>query len=488
MNQNGFSFFDPTNIGSYSVFSDGKVSTTGNLPKYANTSGLLLTDSGISATAFNDYVKLDGSTQMTASWNTGSLDMTIGNIYDAVDNTYDIGTTSSKKRKMYTHEVETPRVTQPAADNNVVIGTGAVCDVNTSNVLIGNGASIAAAQLLSTVVGFGATSNGNYCTNVGSQNTTSGGSVALGSQVTATGNNSIGVGYLSSVTSDGSVAIGTSSSASSLQATAVGSNAIASGYQYPLALGTYSTASGNQGISIGVLSVASQSDSIAIGSFCVNNTADSCKVGGTGITNIRANSAVCDLGTTADPFKNLYLSGKGYVGLTRPIMSGSFSMITNTSVGPSSNVETNIIGAGVGSNTLAANTLKAGDCWKTECAGTVTIAGGSQIITLRMYGGPTSTLLLCTYPITLQSLTGSPPPWKIQCTQVCKSIGISGTIQINVTFAVNDVSPSQIYVFETLPTLDTTVENVIRCTAQWTTSNASNVFITKQYISNSIFS
>ncbi len=335
MNNEGLPFYDPSNSSSYSILSDGKVSVTGNLPKYLNTSGLLLTDSGIAASAFNDYVRLDGSTPMQSSWNTGSFDLTLGNIYDDTDNTYDIGTTSVKRRKIYSNEVETPLITQPSADNNVVIGSGASTTANASNVLIGNGASIAAGQILSTVVGFGATANGNYCTNVGSQNNTGGGSIAVGAQVSANGANSIGIGNLTSVSNDNCVAIGFQASASELQGTAVGSSAICSGGQYGCAYGTASTASAAQAIAIGVLSVASQSDAIAIGSFCDNNIADSCKIGSTSITNIRANSLVCDLGTVTEPFQNAYLSGS-LIGSVKT--SATNDLVTNASTSVSGNV------------------------------------------------------------------------------------------------------------------------------------------------------
>ena len=125
--------------------------------------------------------------------------------------------------------------------------------------------------------------------------------------------------------------------------------------------------------------------------------------------------------------------------------------------------------------------------FRIHTSGSVTIAGGNQTVTIRLYGGPTSNLLLSSYAIPLASLTGSPPPYNLQtmCTQ--KTIGVTGTVQINSVFTVNDASPNQTFVDQTLSLIDTTINNIFRMTAQWTTADTANVFITNQCTSHSIF-
>lgn len=256
MQNEGFSFFDPTNTGSYSVFSDGKVSVTGNFPKYSNTSGILITDSGVPFNSFNDYVKLDGSTPMQSSWNTGSLDMVIGNIYDSVDNTYDIGTSSAKKRKIYSHEMETAIVKTPT---DVV--------------------------------------------NMGKDNTTIGlYPVSLGSLNTMVGTNySILTGHNNSSTSANgqSIMYGFDNS----DANAAGGSFI---YGFNNVNGT-----GQRNILLGRnLTVPNATNEAFVMGFGItNSTANSFLIGGVSQANIRAGSTICDLGTTANRFKDLHLSG-----------------------------------------------------------------------------------------------------------------------------------------------------------------------------------
>lgn len=229
-------------------------------------------------------------------------------------------------------------------------------------------------------------------------------------------------------------------------------------------------------------------EGFVIGFNNTNSISHSLLVGGPNQANIRAGSTICDLGTILNPFRTLYLNGGGYVRGTRPIMSGGYSMVTNTQVGPSSTVETNIIGAGIGSLTSSANSAIVGSSSRMESAGSVTIGAGINILTLRIYGGPTSATLLATYPISLSTLVGAPPPWRMKTLLTMKTLGAGGTVQLNTEFSVNDVSPNQTYVNQTLATIDTTVVNIIRVTAQWTVSNPLNVFITNQFGTNSVYS
>lgn len=638
MNNEGFNFFDPTNSSSYSVLSDGKVSVTNNFPKYANTSGLLLTDSGVPVTSFNDYLKKDGSVPMTASWNTGNFDMKIGNIFDDTDDTFDIGQPSAKRRRIYAHDIQTPLITQPSTDDNIVIGNNIVNtgQNDSANIVIGDSASAVDGSIYNVAIGFQATINGNQAIAIGSQCSTVGNGISIGNQAGGVGTENVAIGKFAAGTGDGSVAIGSESDAYALQGVAIGTRAFAGSTQYSVALGTEAKASGNQGIVLGALSTSSGIDSIMIGTFGTNSVDSSCKIGGTDIINIRPSSAICDLGTTAEPFqdlnvsrallttnnkvivgkgnnavnvdsvvvgndnvtsgtgfnksiivgsqnnssstngqsimfgnnnsdantvggsfvygfgntngdgsrnvligrdltvsnsvddaisigwnttnsvsgtaligstnltdirpastacdlgfgapfRNLYLSGKGYVSTSRPIMSGGYTMITNTQVGPSSTANTDIIGAGVGTLTSIANSSIAGNCSRMEAGGSITIGAGPQTITLRFYAGPTSSTLLATFPLALSTVTGSPPPWRLVSILTVKTIGATGTIQINSTFTVNDTSPTT-FVNQTLATFNSTNANIIRVTAQWTSSNASNVFITNQFMTHSIYS
>ena len=168
-----------------------------------------------------------------------------------------------------------------------------------------------------------------------------------------------------------------------------------------MSIGTSANCSIKDGICIGVGSAASVDGAIAIGTGANNAVLNSLLVAASG--NIRSNSTTCDLGTTTNPFQTLFLNnrvdravnlnlgttnatgvtfgktntstillGKGYVSTSRPILSGLFSMITDTKV-ENTITETSIIGAGVGTLTSLANSIPAGNAFRIHTSGSVTV-------------------------------------------------------------------------------------------------------------------
>ena len=174
-------------------------------------------------------------------------------------------------------------ITQPAADSNVKIGntltnTGTA---NSNHVQIGAESSIASGAFI--------------------------GCVAAGYRATCSDNGAVAVGNTSTANAY-AVAVGQNASASLTQNVAVGQNAAASGIT-SIAIGPDSIASGFRAIAVGKSATASASAAIMIGPVGTNSVANTCKIGGSSITAIYPSSAVCDLGTTSVPFKNVYVSG-----------------------------------------------------------------------------------------------------------------------------------------------------------------------------------
>jgi hypothetical protein len=79
--------------------SDGKTSTQGNIPQYANGSGTMLSDSGFQ---MSDKVSVDGSSIMT-----GNLDMNAnevkntGHIRPRDTDTFDLGSSTKRYKRAY---------------------------------------------------------------------------------------------------------------------------------------------------------------------------------------------------------------------------------------------------------------------------------------------------------------------------------------------------------------------------------------------------
>src|SRR5690606_41595155 len=71
--------------------------------------------------------------------------------------------------------------------------------------------------------------------------------------------------------------------------------------------------------------VSAEAD-IAIGACDSDATESSCLIGSGGIINIRANSAICDLGTTGSRFKDAHLSGSLIGSATTPAVN---NLVTN---------------------------------------------------------------------------------------------------------------------------------------------------------------
>ena len=91
--------------------------------------------------------------------------------------------------------------------------------------------------------------------------------------------------------------------------------------------------------------------------------------------------------------KLLMLQSKAYIG-TRPILSGGFSMTGDSSLS-SSAAETNLIGTGLGTLTILANTLSIGAASLSILTGNIITSAPRNLI-IRIYLG---------YLLPLQQLT-----------------------------------------------------------------------------------
>ena len=208
-------------------------------------------------------------------------------------------------------------------------------------------------------------------------------------------------------------------------------------------------------------------------------------IDGTGTLNIGATSSSVALASTTQP---TIIQGRGYVGTTRPIMSGGFTMLTNTTVA-NTTAETTIIGAGMGSLTSSANGFTVGYTSHSTISGTLRI-NATPTLTIRVYGGPAGATLISAFPIALSTL-GVNVPWKMNNDVVVKSIGVAGvaSIQLNSTFTVYDTVAVVSYVNQNLnsTTFDTTTANVLNITAQWSAAHVNNTVTTNQLFTHSIY-
>lgn len=184
----------------------------------------------------------------------------------------------------------------------------------------------------------------------------------------------------------------------------------------------------------------------------------------------------------------LIVGGKGYVGLGRPIMSGGFTMLTPVTVSLTS-AETTLLGSGLGSLITPANTIAVGQSSHSVASGHIGI-NLSPTLTLRLKGGPASSINLAVITIPLSTITAG-SAWKLTSDYTVKSIGAAGvaSMYVNSTFIVYDTINPPTYASSTLntTTFDTTVNNVISLTAQWSVAASTNTITCSQFTTNSVY-
>ena len=141
-------------------------------------------------------------------------------------------------------------------------------------------------------------------------------------------------------------------------------------------------------------------------------------------------------------------------------------------------VETSIVGSGVGSLSIPANTLKAGDSFHAKIGGLISTQPNHEI-TIRAKSG--STVLETTGIIQLELATNQ--PWELELDFTIRAIGVTGEIKTNGNFVYNRDTGSYIgKVLGDTEVLDTTVANTLDITAEWGQEDTSDSIVVQQLI------
>lgn len=146
-------------------------------------------------------------------------------------------------------------------------------------------------------------------------------------------------------------------------------------------------------------------------------------------------------------------------------------------------VETSVVGSGVGSLSIPANTFKVGDSFHAKIGGLISTQPNHEI-TIRAKSG--STVLETTGIIVLELATNQ--PWELELDFTIRAIGATGEIKTNGNFVYNRDTGS--YIGKTLgdtEVFDTTVANTLDITAQWGQEDASDSIVVQQLILTKIF-
>jgi hypothetical protein len=157
---------------------------------------------------------------------------------------------------------------------------------------------------------------------------------------------------------------------------------------------------------------------------------------------------------------------------------GLSSGTSNSAILTASTAEQSILSATfVGSRTAPANTFGVGDSFVAVLAGNFSAANGDTL-TLRLKGGPIGTTVLSSIVVPLNNATGT--YFELEIDFVLRALGVAGVADIvaNYDFSYNQASGGNFQgerkceVNNT--SFDTTVDNVLDITAQFSSTSASN--------------
>ena len=164
----------------------------------------------------------------------------------------------------------------------------------------------------------------------------------------------------------------------------------------------------------------------------------------------------------------------GAAATTGASLFGLFSQTAQGTTVTNTTTETDIIGAGVGTLTVPANTFKVGDAYHAKVGGTISAQNGDEI-TIRIKDG--ATVLASTGLISLQAVTAL--AWEIEIDFTIRTIGVAGQIFTNGNFAYNRNTGSlEGFVFSDVQTIDTTVSNTLSITAEWGQAKTQDIIFT----------
>lgn len=135
----------------------------------------------------------------------------------------------------------------------------------------------------------------------------------------------------------------------------------------------------------------------------------------------------------------------------------SSATITNTTT------ETSVIGSGVGSLTVPADTFLRGDSYHAKIGGVISAQNGD---TIEIHIKTGSTVLASTGSISLSPVTAL--GWELELDFTIASLTATGSMCTNGNFAYNrDTGSLEGFVFQDVQTLDTTIDNTLDITVEW---------------------
>lgn len=180
-------------------------------------------------------------------------------------------------------------------------------------------------------------------------------------------------------------------------------------------------------------------------------------------------------------YKSELTGGLGYT-------AGFYSQIADSTSITDTTTESSLIGSGIGTLSVPANTFKQGNAYIVKMAGRLSTPN-LDTITFRVKSG--SVILGTTGAITLRLATNTPFDMHIHF--VIRNEGVSGVATILTHFLfsyeedASDTFESHAFININNTTFDTTISNTLDITAQWGQQDVQDIIYSQAMNLNKIF-
>ena len=180
-------------------------------------------------------------------------------------------------------------------------------------------------------------------------------------------------------------------------------------------------------------------------------------------------------------YKSELFSGLGY-------MAGFYSQTADSPIVTNTTTETSIIGAGVGTLFVPANTFQVGNSYIVRMGGIINCVNNAPI-TINLKSG--STILGTTGLISLNASTTN--IWQMDVTFVIRAIGGAGVADLKTHFVFsyeensNDKFSSKAVDTDNNTTFDTTISNILDITVTWGSASVLNQINSTVFNLNKMF-
>ena len=190
-------------------------------------------------------------------------------------------------------------------------------------------------------------------------------------------------------------------------------------------------------------------------------------------------TTITGLGTPASPLQANFIPATNY---------GLYAQTSNSVPVTATLLEGSLIGAGIGTLSVPANSFVVGDSFVANLYGHISCVG-TATIRIRVKSG--STLLADTGIIALDVTTNK--HWNIEVNFTIRSLGIASVGSIVSAGLFSYIKNSGLnfeganFVFLNNTTFDTTILNTLDITAQWNTNNAGNNIYSDYFVLNKTY-